>query len=72
MSYCVLLNCILYWKESANKRYCNNVNNVISPNTISQNDEKPHAAEVDDIATLHVKIKITEIPHEKKLNTTIP
>ena len=39
---------------------------VISPNTVSQNDEKPHTAELDDPAIPHVKIKITEIPHEKK------
>ena len=71
MSYCVLF-CILYWKESANKRYCNTVNNLISPNTVSQNDENPHTTEVDDTAIPHVKIKITEIPHEKKLNTVNP
>ena len=62
MSYCVLF-CILNWKESTNKW---------SPNTASQNDEKPHTAELDDTAIPHVKIKITEIPQEKKLNTTIP
>ena len=43
MSYCVLL-CVLYQKESANKRYRkkkkkNTVNNLILPNTVSQNDE---------------------------------
>ena len=42
------------------------MNNLISPNTVSQNDEKPHTAELEDTAILHVKIKITEIPHEKK------
>ena len=46
MSYCVLF-CALYRKESANKRYRNNVNNLISPNTVSQNDEKPHTAELN-------------------------
>ena len=61
-----VLFCVLYWKESANKRYRNIVNNPISPNTVSQNDEIPHTAELDDTAILHVKIKITEIPHEKK------
>ena len=64
MSYCVLF-CALYRKESANKRYRNTVNNLISPNTVSQNDEKPHTAELDDTAIPHVKIEITEIPHEK-------
>ena len=72
MSYCVLL-----WapgfvlrivsKESANKRYRNTVNNLILPNTVSQNDEKPHTAELDDTEIPHVKSKITEIPHEKSL-----
>ena len=74
MSYCVLF-CVLYRKESANKRlkrYRNTVNNLISTNIVSQNDEKPHTAELDDTAIPHVKIKITEIPHEKKPNTAIP
>ena len=70
MSYCVLF-CVLYRKESANKRYRNTVNNLISPNTVSQNDEKPHTAELDDTAIPRVKIKIIEIPHEKKPNTAI-
>ena len=71
MSYCVLFY-LLYRKESENKWHRNTVNNLISPNTVSQNDEKPHTAELDDTATPHVKIKITEIPHEKKRNTAIP
>ena len=64
MSYCALF-CVLYRKESANKRYRNTVNNLISPNSVSQNDEKPHTAELDDTAIPHVKIEITEIPYEK-------
>ena len=71
MSYCVLFY-LLYRKESENKWHRNTVNNLISPNTVSQNDEKPHTAELDDTATPHIKIKITEIPHEKKRNTAIP
>ena len=71
MSYCVLFY-LLYRKESENKWHRNTVNNLISPNTVSQNDEKPHTAELDDTATPHVKIKITEIPYEKKRNTAIP
>ena len=71
MSYCVLF-CVLYREESANKGYCNTVDNLISPNTVSQNHEKPHTAELDDTAIPHVKIKITEIPHDKKPNTAIP
>ena len=62
MSYCVLF-CVVYRKESANKRYRNTVNNPISPNTVSKNDEKPHTAELDDTAIPYVKIKTTEIPH---------
>ena len=69
MSYCVLFF-VLYRKESANKRYRNSVNNLISPNTaVSQNDEKPRTVELDDTAIPHVKIKITEIPRDKKPNT---
>ena len=71
MSYCVLFY-LLYRKESENKWHRNTVNNLISPNTVSQNDEKPHTAELNDTATPHIKIKITEIPHEKKRNTAIP
>ena len=41
------------------------MNNLISPNTVSQNDEKPYTAELDDTAITYVKIEITEIPHEK-------
>ena len=70
MSYYVLF-CILYQKESTNKWYRNTVNNLISPNTVSQNDEKPHTAELDDTAIPHVKIKITEILQEKEPNTAI-
>ena len=56
LSYYVLL-CVLYRKESANKRHRNTVNNLISPNTVSQNDEKPHTVELDDTAIPQVKIK---------------
>ena len=64
MFNCVLF-CVLYRKESANKRYRNTVNNFISPNIVSQNDEKPHTTELDDTTIPHVKIKITEIPRKK-------
>ena len=62
----MFLFCVLYRKESAKKWYRNTVNNPISPNPVSQNDEKPHTAEPDDTAIQHFKIKITEIPREKK------
>ena len=46
MSGTVFWFCVLYRKESAYKRYRNTVYNLISPNTVSQNDEKPHTAEL--------------------------
>ena len=67
MSYFVLF-CVLYRKESANKRYCNTVNSLISPNTVSQNDEKPHTADLDDTAIPHVKIKIKMILFADDIN----
>ena len=42
------------------------------PNTVSQKDEKPHTAGLDYTAVPHIKIKITEISLEKKLNTALP
>ena len=71
MSYCVLFLRTVS-KESEINGTVLTVGNIISPNTVSQNDEKPHSAELDDTAIPHVKIKITEIPHEKKPNTAIP
>ena len=70
MSYCVLF-CVLYRKESANKwyRYCNTVNNLISPHTISQNGEKPHTAELDDTAKSKLPkycMKKSPIPQYRK------
>ena len=45
---------------------------LLLPNTVNQKDEKPHAAGINDTTIPHVKIKITEIPLEKKVNTAIP
>ena len=42
---------------------------ILLPNTVSQKDEKPYKAGLYDTPIPHTKIKITEIPHEKKLNT---
>ena len=39
---------------------------LLLPNTVTQKDEKPHTAGVNDTAIPHIKIKITEIPLEKK------
>ena len=41
-------------------------------NTVSQKDEKQYTRGLDDTAILHIKIKITTILLEKKLNTAIP
>ena len=42
------------------------MNNLISLNTVNENDKKPHTTVLDDAVIPHVKIKITEIPLEKK------
>ena len=59
-------------QESANKWYCNTVKDRLLPNTVNQKDKKRYTAGLDDTAIPHIKIKITEIPLEKKLNTAIP
>ena len=59
-------------EERANEPYCNTVKDLLLPNTVSQNDEKPHTAGIDDTAIPHVKNYITEISQEQKLNTAIP
>ena len=59
-------------KGSANKWYRNTVKDLLLPNTVNQKDEKPHTAGLDDTAIPHIKIKITEIPLENKLNTVNP
>jgi len=45
------------------------VKDLLLLNTVSQKGEKPHSAGLDDSAIPHIKIKITKIPLEKKLNT---
>ena len=40
-------------------------------NAVSQKDEKLHTAWLDDTAKPHIKKKNTEIPLEKKNNSTI-
>ena len=39
---------------------------------VSQKDERPLTTVLDDTARPRFKIKITETPLEKKLNTAIP
>ena len=59
-------------QERPNEQYRNTVKDLLLPNTVSQKDEKPHTAGLDDTAIPHIKIKITEIPLENMLNTAIP
>ena len=49
-------------QERPNEQYRNTVKDLLLPNTVSQKDEKPHTAGLDD----------TEIPLEKMLTTAIP
>ena len=53
-------------KERPNEQYRNTVKDLLLPNIVSQKDEKPHTARLDDTAIPHIKIQITEIPLEKK------
>ena len=59
-------------QESENEQYHNTVKYLLFPNTVRQKDVKPHTTGLDDTGMPHIKIKITEIPLEKKLNTAIP
>ena len=56
-------------QERPNEQHCTGTAipwRIVLPNTVSQKDEKPHTARLDDTAIPHIKIKITEIPLEKK------
>ena len=55
----MLLCFVLRIVSKGKRKYRNTVNNLISPNTVSQNDEKPHTAELDGTALPHVKIKMS-------------
>ena len=59
-------------QERPNEQYRNTAKDFLLPKTVSQKDEKPHTVGLDDTAIPYIKIKITEIPLEKKLNTAIP
>ena len=71
MSYCVLFY-LLYRKESENKWHRNTVNNLISPNTVSQNDEKPHTAEHDDTAIPQYRTLKLKLPKYRMKKSPIP
>ena len=45
---------------------------LLLPNTVNQKDKEPHTARLDNTAILHIKIKITEIPLEKRLIPQYP
>ena len=49
----------------------NTVKDLLLPNTVSQKDKKPHTVGLHDTTIPPIKIKITEIPFEKKPNTAI-
>ena len=75
VSYCVLC-CILYWlllddQESANERYRSTVKDLLLPHTVSQKNKKLNTVVLDETIVPHIKIKITEIPLEKKLSTAL-
>ena len=58
-------------QERPNERYRNTKKDLILRSTLSQKDEKPHTAGLDDTAIPDIKTKMTEIPPEKKLKTAI-
>ena len=47
------------------------VKDLLLPITVSQRNEKPQTEGLDDTTIPDIKIKITQIPLEKKLNTAI-
>ena len=59
-------------QERPNEQYSNTVKDLLLPNTVSQKDGKPHTAGLDDTQSRSLKIKITKIPLEKRLNTVNP
>ena len=57
IAYCVLFCSVLTClrQESANERYGNTAKDLLFlPNTVSQKNEKPHTARLDDTAIPHV------------------
>ena len=66
----IVLTCIR--QKSANKWYHNTIKDILLQNIVNQKDAKPYTAGLDDTAIPHIKIKITEIPLENKLNTVNP
>ena len=66
-----ILTC--FRQENENERYRNTLKDLLLPNlTVTHKDERPHTAGPDDTAIPHIKIKISEIPLKKMLNTAIP
>ena len=56
-------------QERPNEQYRNTVKDLLLPNTVSQKDEKPHTAGLDDTATPKLPkygLKKTSIPQNRK------
>ena len=58
-SLLTVLCCMFYWtalirEESANEWHCNTMKDLLLLNTVSQKDEKPHTAGLDDTVTAHI------------------
>ena len=51
---------------SAKERYRNAAKDLLLPNTVSLKGEKPQTSGLDDTTIPNIKIKITEVPLEKK------
>ena len=49
-------------QERPNEQYRNTEKDLLLRSVLSQEDEKPHTAGLDDTAIPHIKIEITEIP----------
>ena len=62
-----LLNCIIR-EESTNERYCDTVKDLLLLNTVSQKDEKPHTAELNDTVTATFKLKLQKYCLKKSSN----
>ena len=62
---------MIFVREESTNEQCHNTMKHLLQSTVSQKDEKPQNAGLDDTAIPHIKIKITEIPRGKMFNTTI-
>ena len=51
-------------QERPNEQYRNTVKDLLLPNTVSQKDEKPHTARLNDTAIPHIKSKLLKYPRK--------